>query len=105
MKIDWKTATFNTVLPPIDWDDPTHVPLMLAECVEEIGNCASTCFYDNEGEPLPELLELELMVIDLMPSGEAAIRQAVQERVRQIAIAEGWEDALYEPGTTKYPWE
>lgn len=102
-RIDWKTIELGTRLPPTDWNDPTHVPLMLSEAVEEIGTDAGLCFFDNDGEPLPILLELETMIIDLMPLGEEAIRKGIQDRVREVAAAEGWSDALFEPGMDRYP--
>lgn len=112
MRIDWKSlptgldAFDAEPLPKTDWTDPTHVPLMVADAVAEIGNESGSCFFDHEtGEPDPVLYELESLAIDAMPLGERDVRDAIQARVREYAAAEGWSDMLYEPGTNRYPWE
>lgn len=103
MRIDWKALpggieAFDWVPPPTDWADPTHVPLMVADAIEEIGNLSSAVSDD-------EYDELQVIALDAMPDGEGATRAAVQRRVREIAAEYGWSDLLWEPGTNKYPWE
>ncbi len=108
MRIDWKRVGadgLDFTFPPLNWSDPTHIPLMVAEATWEIGNLSEFCFFDHEGEPLPILHELHLIALDHIPLGEQAIRKALQERIRETAIIEGWEDCLFMPGTTEYPYE
>lgn len=103
MRIDWKAMpsgieAFDAIPDVIDWADPTHVPLMVAEVVHERGN-PSDCLDDGDE------ISLQLAAIDAMPDGEASVRAAVATELYALAEAGGWSEWLFAPGTRRYPWE
>ena len=108
MRIDWKAAAtspdplalYDLIPTPdeIDWSDPTHVPCMVAESVERIGNL-SECLSDEEH------VELCVAALDAMPRGTDAVVAAVPARARDGPAAHGWSDFLFDPFTGRYPWE
>lgn len=106
MRIDWHNLPEGRfTLPSLDWSDPTHVPLMVWDTIESLGNLAECCCLDEDGDVNEFGRELEVIALDAMPQGEHAIRSALEFHIRQTAIVEDWTDWIYEPNTTRYPWE
>ena len=100
MRIDWKTLEEGSLLPDRpDWSDPTHVPIMVAQVLIDLGNSADICLDDDQE------VYLWGVAIDAMPEGEQHVRKELEREVRLIAVREGWDDWLYAPGKKNYPWE
>ena len=110
-RIDWKhVRTLGTwYSPKLDWADPTHVPLMVEEIALDCGVLAPdlcVCPVDEALPPDPDCPHVVLagVALDAMPGGEDAIRNAVADRLYEIAGAGGWADWLIDRATGKFPW-
>jgi hypothetical protein len=110
MKFDWKKQypdtpegdlqRFDDAISrdQLDWSEPTHVPFMVNESVDAIGNLGE-CLSDDEFNTACAV------ALDAMPMGKEHVMQEVQELIRSMAAVDGWSDWIYMPGTNKYPWE
>jgi hypothetical protein len=98
MKIDWKNLPERCEFPAVDWADPTHIPLMIAEVIGDCGN-EINALSDEEYEVL------QIVALDSMPLGYEVIRSAIQKRLYEIAEEGGWSDYLIEKETGRYPYE
>jgi hypothetical protein len=102
--IDWRMAVgidgFDLIPFPdeVDWNDPTHVPCMVCNIACDLG-CTEDSLDDGEHH------RALVIALDAMPMGKDAVRQSVEEFIRDCAAAGGWSEYLLDKETGRYPFE